>query len=107
MTREDVKELFKQIYTFYPKFEIRPETIDAWAERMKNLPYDIAINNLHKYIETDELGRAPTLAKLLRTELERGIDFDEKYRERMTLWKYDNDGTFVDQNGLLWAYPSL
>ena len=104
MTRDEVKELHRQIFMFYPKFESRPEMIDVWADMMEKLPYEVAIKNLHKYIETDELGRVPTLAKLLRTDLERGVDFDEKYRESMQLYWYDDD-TYIDQNGLLWAYP--
>ena len=105
MTRDEVKELCKQIYTFYPKFEVRPETIDAWADRMRDLPYQVATNNLHRYIEQDDIGRIPTIARLMRTDLVRGADFDERYRESMTLWDYDGKGTYIDQNGLLWAYP--
>ena len=106
MTRDEVKELCRQIFMFYPKFEARPEMMDAWAERMKELPYDVAISNLHKYIEQDDLGRIPTISRLMRTDLVRGVDFNEKYRENMKLYKYDNDGTYIDQNGLLWAYPT-
>lgn len=105
MTREEVKELCKKIYTFYPKFEVRPETIDAWAERMVNLPYEVAVNNLNRYIEQDEVGRQPTISRIMRTDLVRGVDFNEKYRESMKLYPYDRD-TYIDQHGLLWAYPN-
>ena len=105
MTRDEVKELHRQIFMFYPKFESRPEMIDVWADMMKDLPYDVAIRNLHRYIETDDLGRVPTIAKLLRTDLTRNADFDEKYRAELQLYWYDKD-TYIDQNGLLWAYPA-
>ena len=105
MTRDEVKELCKQIYMFYPKFEARPEMIDAWHEMMKNLPYDIAIKNLHSYIENDDIGRVPTISRLMRMDLVKGIDFDEKYREKLQLRYYDKD-TYIDQNGMLWSYPA-
>lgn len=105
MTREEVVELCKKIYTFYPKFETRTDMIDAWAERMKDLPYEVAVNNLHRYIEQDDIGRVPTIARLLQAGVYRGADFDEKYRENLQLWRYDKD-TYIDQNGLLWAYPN-
>lgn len=105
MTRDEVKELCLQIYTFYPKFEVRAEMIDAWAEMMAKLPYEVAIQNLHRYIEQDEVGRVPTIAKLMRMDLVKGIDFDEKYRNNMQLAYYDRD-TQIDQNGYLWAYPA-
>ena len=104
MTRDEVKELHRQIFMFYPRFESRPELIDAWHERLKDMPFETALSNLNKYIAEDENGRVPTIAKIMRISTTAGVDEWISYRENMVLRYYDDD-TFIDQNGYLWAYP--
>ena len=104
MTRDEVKELHRQIFMFYPRFESRSELIDAWHDRLKDIPYDIALANLNKYIAEDENGRIPTIAKIMRVSASAGADEWKAYREKMVLSYFDKD-TMIDDNGYLWAYP--
>ena len=104
MTRDEVKDLHKQIFMFYPRFESRPELVNAWHDRLKDMPYETALANLNRYIAEDENGRVPTIAKIMRVSVSGTVDEWKAYRENMVLSYYDKD-TYIDQNGYLWAYP--
>lgn len=104
MTKMETIKLMEQIKVFYHNFSFPPDLVEAWYERLKNIPYDTAIGNLNKYIAEDELGRTPTIAKIMRVSTSSAVDEWKSYREKMVLKYYDDD-TMIDQNGYLWAYP--
>lgn len=104
MTKMETIKLMEQIKVFYHNFSFPPDLVEAWYERLKNIPYDTAISNLNKYIAEDELGRTPTIAKIMRVSNSSAVDEWKSYRENMKLQHYDSD-TYIDQNGYLWAYP--
>ena len=106
MTRDEVKDLIKAIDTFYPgKLRASSELIDAWARKLEYIDMKTAMKNLDDYVDQDEAGRVPTIARILRTDkLQSGVSYDMEYRKNMKLSYYDKD-TMIDENGMLWAYP--
>ena len=104
MTKSEVLKISERIKVFYNTFKMPPDLLEAWYERLKNLPFEVVSKNLDNYIANDEVGRAPTIAKLMKMTSSQGVDFDLEYRKHLRLSYYDDD-TYVDQNGLLWAYP--
>lgn len=105
MTKNEVITLMENIKVFYHNFSFPPDLVQAWYDRLKDMPYEVAKGNLDRYVEEDEMGRTPTLARILKTTRSTGIDEWKWYRENMVL-KYHDDYTFEDQNGYLWAYPN-
>lgn len=106
MTREEVKDLIKAIDTFYPgKIRGSTELIDAWSRKLERMDFKTAMKNLDEYVDQDEAGRVPTIARILKTDkLQAGVTYDMEYRKNMKLSYYDED-TMIDQNGMLWGYP--
>lgn len=105
MTRDEVKELIKAVNGYYPKFTASTNIIDAWYRKLQYIDFQVAMDNLDAYVDQDEAGKVPTIARILRTDrLQPGVDYDMDYRKTMRLRKYDDD-TYIDQNGYLWAYP--
>lgn len=104
MTKSEVLKLSESIKVFYHTFKMPPDLLEAWYDRLKDLPYDLVAANLNNYIANDEVGRPPTIAKLMRVTMSIGVDCDKEYRKHLRLSYYDDD-TYIDQNGLLWAYP--
>ena len=106
MTRDEVKELIRAIDTFYPKkIQATTELIDAWARKLEYIDMKTAMKNLDDYVDQDEAGRVPTIARIIRTDkLQSGVSYNMEYRKTMKLTYWDKD-TYIDQNGMLWAYP--
>ena len=97
-------KLMEQIKVFYHNFSFPPDLVEAWYERLKDIPFETALKNLDKYIAEDEMGRTPTIAKIMRVSVSSAVDEWRSYREKMVLRHYDSE-TYIDQNGYLWAYP--
>ena len=104
MTKNEVIKLMENIKVFYHNFSYPPDLVDAWSERLMDLPYEVAKANLDRYIAEDELGRMPTIAKIMRVSSGGAVDEWKEYRKTMVLRRFDAD-TMIDQNGYLWAYP--
>ena len=104
MTKNEVIKLMENIKTFYHNFSFPPDLVEAWYDRLKDIPFETAKKNLDKYVEEDEIGRMPTLAKIMRVSVGNAVDEWKEYRAKIVLSHFDND-TFIDQNGYLWAYP--
>lgn len=104
MTKNEVIKLMENIKTFYHNFSFPPDLVEAWYDRMKDMPFEMAKKNLDRYVEEDEIGRTPTLAKIMRVSAGGNVDEWREYRSKMLLSYYDKD-TMIDQNGYLWAYP--
>ena len=105
MTKSEVLKISESIKVFYHTFKMPPDLLEAWYDRFKDIPYEVVENNLNNYIANDEIGRPPTIAKLLKsTTMSPNVDYNEEYRKSLHLYYYDKD-TYIDQNGLLWAYP--
>lgn len=104
MTKSEVVKLMENIKTFYHNFSFPPDLVEAWYDRLKDIPYESAKKNLDRYVEEDEIGRMPTLAKIMRISSSANVDEWKAYREKMVLSFFDKD-TYIDQNGYLWAYP--
>lgn len=104
MTKNEVIKLMENIKTFYHNFSFPPDLVEAWYDRMKDMPYETAKKNLDRYVAEDEIGRMPTIAKIMRMPVGGNVDEWKSYRENMVLSYYDRD-TYIDQNGYLWAYP--
>ena len=104
MTRSEVIKLMENIKVFYHNFSYPPDLVEAWYERLKDIPYEAAKRNLDRYVAEDEIGRMPTIAKIMRVSSSGNVDEWKSYRQNMVLSYYDKD-TFIDQNGYLWAEP--
>lgn len=104
MTKNEVLKLMENIKVFYHNFSYPPDLVEAWYERLKDIPYEAAKRNLDRYIAEDEIGRMPTIAKIMRVSNSGNVDEWRTYRENMKLTYYDAD-TYIDQNGYLWAMP--
>ena len=105
MTRDEVKELIMAVNGYYPRFTASTNIINSWYHKLQYIDFETAMKNLDEYVDQDEVGRVPTIARILKTEkLQAGVDYDLEYRKTLKLKRYDNE-TFIDQNGLLWAYP--
>lgn len=104
MTKNEVIKLMENIKTFYHNFSFPPDLVEAWYDRMKDMPFEMAKKNLDRYVAEDEIGRMPTIAKIMRMPVSGNVDEWKSYRENMVLSYYDRD-TFIDQNGYLWAIP--
>lgn len=114
MTKNEVVRLMENIKTFYHNFSFPPDLVEAWYERLKDIPFDVAKKNLDGYIAEDEIGRMPTIAKIMRVS-SGGNVYEAKfynkydgswhnYRDEMKLSYFDKD-TYIDQNGYLWGFP--
>lgn len=105
MTRSEVIKLMENIKVFYHNFSYPPDLVEAWYERLKDIPYESAKKNLDRYVSEDEIGRMPTIARIMRVSASGKVDKWKSYRENMELSYYDED-TFIDnKNRYLWAYP--
>lgn len=104
MTKNEVIKLMENIKTFYHNFSFPPDLVEAWYDRLKDMPYETAKKNLDRYVAEDEIGRMPTIAKIMRMPVGGNVDEWKAYRENMVLSYFDRD-TYIDQNGYLWAYP--
>ena len=104
MTRSEVIKLMENIKVFYHNFSYPPDLVEAWYERLKDIPYESAKRNLDKYVAEDEIGRMPTIARIMRVSASGNVDEWRSYRQNMVLRYYDDD-TYIDQNGYLWAEP--
>ena len=104
MTKNEVIKLMENIKTFYHNFSFPPDLVEAWYDRMKDMPFETAKKNLDRYVAEDEIGRMPTIAKIMRMPVSGNVDEWKSYRESMVLSYYDQD-TYIDQNGYLWAIP--
>lgn len=104
MTKNEVIKLMENIKTFYHNFSFPPDLVEAWYDRMKDMPFETAKKNLDRYVAEDEIGRMPTIAKIMRMPVGGNVDEWKAYRESMVLSYYDQD-TYIDQNGYLWAIP--
>lgn len=104
MTKNEVVRLMENIKTFYHNFSFPPDLVEAWYDRLKDIPFDVAKKNLDRYIAEDEIGRMPTIAKIMRVSAGGNAEEWKSYREKMVLSHYD-DETFIDQNGYLWGFP--
>lgn len=105
MTRSEVIKLMENIKVFYHNFSYPPDLVEAWYERLNSIPYESAKRNLDKYVAEDEIGRMPTIARIMRISTSGKVDEWRSYRENMKLSYYDED-TFIDnKNRYLWAYP--
>lgn len=104
MTKNEVVRLMENIKTFYHNFSFPPDLVEAWYDRLKGIPFDVAKKNLDRYIAEDEIGRMPTIAKIMRVSTGGNVEEWQKYRESMVLSYYDRD-TYIDQNGYLWGFP--
>ena len=104
MTRSEVIKLMENIKVFYHNFSYPPDLVEAWYERLKDISYESAKRNLDKYVAEDEIGRMPTIARIMRISSSGNVDEWKSYRQKMVLRYYDDD-TFIDQNGYLWAEP--
>ena len=104
MTKNEVIKLMENIKTFYHNFSFPPDLVEAWYDRLKDIPFEKAKKNLDRYVEEDEIGRMPTLAKIMRVSASGNVDEWKSYRESMVLSYFDKD-TYIDQNGYLWAIP--
>lgn len=104
MTKNEVIKLMENIKTFYHNFSFPPDLVEAWYDRMKDMPFETAKKNLDRYVAEDEIGRMPTIAKIMRMPVGGNVDEWKSYRENMVLSYFDQD-TYIDQNGYLWAIP--
>lgn len=104
MTKNEVLKLMENIKVFYHNFSYPPDLVEAWYERLKDIPYEAAKKNLDRYVAEDEIGRMPTIAKIMRVSSGGNADEWQWYRQNMVLKHYDED-TMIDQNGYLWAMP--
>lgn len=104
MTKNEVVRLMENIKTFYHNFSFPPDLVEAWYDRLKDIPFDVAKKNLDRYVAEDEIGRMPTIAKIMRMPVGGNVDEWKVYRENMVLSFYDTD-TYIDQNGYLWGFP--
>ena len=68
------------------------------------MPFEVAKGNLDRYVSEDEIGRMPTIAKIMRISAGGQAEEWKEYRNKMILSYYDKE-TLIDQNGYLWAYP--
>ena len=104
MTRSEVIKLMENIKVFYHNFSYPPDLVEAWYERLNSIPYESAQKNLDRYVAEDEIGRMPTIARIMRVSASGNVDEWRSYRQNMVLRYYDDD-TYIDQNGYLWAEP--
>lgn len=134
MTRDDIKDLLKQIKIFYPRFEsvekvemefrINPAVIDAWHREIGYLELKDALKILDEHMESDDGSRSPGIAVFKRARKNK----EGGWRCRATLEQYDANtgfvkheiekghviyhsvrkvctGTWEDESGQLWAAP--
>lgn len=113
MNREEIKDLMNEVHKVYPRFEIGQGTIDAWADRLKDVPYKKAMHALDKHIDSDRGDYAPTLAYFIKASrtveqtffmdmsprhyhIERGILVDDDGYE---FWNTDNEPYYYNDMG--------
>jgi len=105
MTRDETIQFLKRILGFYPRFQMEEQTVDAYYSKLKVLDYEDAVKRLEAWVDQDEYGKPPTLARILHGDIRvNDADIDWNYRATMKLKPLDRD-TFMDQNRYLWAYP--
>lgn len=61
MDRDQTKEFLKEVVGIYPKFEIMPGTIEAWASRLKDCSIERARELLDKHLASDDGSYTPKL----------------------------------------------
>lgn len=106
MTKNEIIRLMEDIKVFYHNFSFPPDLVQAWYDRLNGMSYEQAKKNLDDYIATDEIGRMPTIAKIMRSNGSHGVDYNEAYRSSMRLVRKIDSETYMDDKGLLWAYPA-
>lgn len=61
MNREQTREFLKEVVGIYPKFELMPGTVDAWASRLVDCSPERARELLDKHLASDDGNYAPKL----------------------------------------------
>lgn len=64
MTKSEFMKLASAIKTYFPRFETLPnaEALELWFNELKDLPYQIAVTALRKYVNTPGNRFPPTIA---------------------------------------------
>lgn len=64
MTKSEFMKLASALKTYFPRFETLPnaEALELWFNELKDLPYQIAVTALRKYVNTPSNRFPPTIA---------------------------------------------
>jgi len=81
MTKFEVGELFDEIVFYYPSFTGNSKKINAWYIVLQNVPFDLALENLHLYVGNPENKYSPHPGAL---SVERKSD-DDRYHDYMRI----------------------
>ena len=85
MTREETKELLKEIQRLYPNFKAPDPTgtLDAWARVLNQYPLQSMVYALTRFALSDSSGFAPTIGQLVESIREAA---DETALTAMEAW---------------------
>ncbi len=72
MTEKEAKFILYKASAAYPNVEIRKETIAVWIERLENISFNQALENLNHHIDTNEF--FPRISSVINRSAERGSD---------------------------------
>ena len=64
MTAQEVAKLLAFITAVYPSIDIRQGTVEAWAELLGDLPYEVAVAGTKKVLAQQEYPTLPAVGKI-------------------------------------------
>ena len=87
MTRDEVKEILKEINVLYPESRAPGNPtllVDLWTEVLKNEEYDAIHGCLVRFVKNDTSGYAPKVGQLLSMKAGQG---DDRGLEDWGVWR--------------------